>query len=64
MGCCSVVIRCSLQGILYRVWDPGVIAMNRASEQKGDLDLQDLRNNLVGGLKENTEEDLNKKNWS
>lgn len=58
-----MVIRCYLQGILYRVWVPGVIAMNRASEQKGDLDLQDLGNNLVGGLKEIIE-DLNKKNWS
>ena len=64
MGCCSVVIRCYLQGILYRVWVSGFIAMNRASEQKGDLDLQDLRNNLVSGVKENIEEDLNKKNWS
>ena len=64
MGCCSVIIHCYLQGILYRVWVSGVITMNRASEHKGDLELQDLRNKLVGRVKENIEEDLNKKDWS
>jgi len=55
MGYCSLVLRCYLQWLLYRVWVSGVITMNRASEHKGDLELQDLRNKLVGGINENTE---------
>lgn len=58
-----MVIYWYLQGILYGVCVSGVIATNRASEHKGDLELQDLRNKLVGRVKENIK-DLNKKNWN
>lgn len=64
MVCYSVVIYYYLQGILHRIWVSGVITMNRGSEHKGDLELQDLRNKLAGEVKENTEEDLSKRNWS